>query len=50
MSIAHIIFSIVTQKKNVKIKKIMVFTTFFVNRFFRTRYEKKVNNTIYYLL
>jgi len=49
MSIAHVIHSIVTQK-DMKIKKmfrhieIMIFTTFFVNRFFRTRYEKKVNS------
>ena len=49
MSIAHVIYSIVTQK-NMKIKKtfrhieIKIFTTFFVNRFFRTRYEKKVNS------
>jgi len=48
MSIAHVISSFVTQKK-LKIKKtfrhieIMIFTTFFVNRFFRTLYEKKVN-------
>jgi len=46
MSIAHVIYSIVTQKK-MKLKKtyrhieIMIFITFFVNRFFRTLYEKK---------
>ena len=49
MSIAHVFTSIVTKKK-IKIKKtfrhieIIIFTTFFVNRFFRTRYEKKVNS------
>ena len=45
-SIAHIISSIVTQKKTENQKnfphiEIIIFTTFFVNRFFRTRYEKK---------
>ena len=51
MSIAHVISSFVTQKK-LKIKKtfrhieIMVFTTFFVNQFFRTRYEKKSQFTL----
>ena len=49
MSEAHVFSSSVTQKK-IKIRKtfrhieIMIFTTFFVNRFFRTRYEKKVNS------
>jgi hypothetical protein len=46
MSIAHVIYSIVTQKKHENQKKfshidIIIFTTFFVYRFFRTRYEKK---------
>ncbi len=46
MSIAYVIYSIVTQK-NMEIKKtfrhieIMIFTTLFVDRFFRTHYEKK---------
>jgi hypothetical protein len=49
MSIAHVIYSIVTQKKHLTQKnfrhiEIMIFTTFFVNRFFRTRYEKKGNS------
>ncbi len=55
MSIAHVIYSIVKQKKyenqkNMKIKKnfrhieIMILTTFFVDRFFCTRYEKNVNS------
>jgi hypothetical protein len=49
MSIAYVIYSIVTQK-NMEIKKtfrhieIMIFTTLFVNRFFRTHYEKKVKS------
>jgi len=30
-------------KKMLRHIEIMIFTTFFVNRFFRTRYEKKVN-------
>jgi len=51
MSIAHVFSIIVTQKK-MKIKKkfrhveIIIFTTFFVNRFFRTRYEKKSQFTL----
>jgi len=49
MSIAHVIHSIVTQKKHENQKNfrhidIMIFTTFFVNRFFRIRYKKKVNS------
>jgi len=49
MSEAHVFSSSVTQKKIVTQKtfrhiEIMIFTTFFVNRFFRTRYEKKVNS------
>ena len=47
MSIAHVIHSIVTKKKhqkNFRHVEIMIFTTFFVNRFFRTRYKKKVNS------
>jgi hypothetical protein len=46
MFIAHVIYSNVTQK-NMEIKKtfrhieIMIFTTVFVNRFFRTRSDKK---------
>jgi len=49
MSIARVFYSIVTEKK-MKIKRtfrhveIIIFTTFFVNWFFRTRYEKKVNS------
>ncbi len=47
MSIAHVISSIATQKKhetqkNFRHKEIMISTTFFVSRFFRTRYENKV--------
>ena len=46
MSIAHVFSSIVTHKKNENKKnfrhiEIMIFTTFFVNQFFRTRYKKK---------
>ena len=44
MSIAHVFSIIVPQKKIKKTFRhieIMIFTTFFVNRFFRTRYEKK---------
>ena len=46
MSIADVFYSIITQKenenqKNFRHMEIMIFTTFFVNRFFRTRYEKK---------
>ena len=53
MSIAHVISSIVTQKKtenqkNFRHIEIMIFTTFFVNRFFRTRYEKKSIHVITY--
>ena len=49
MSITHVIYSIVTQKKHDNQKNfhhidIMIFTTFFVNWFFRTRYEKKDNS------
>jgi hypothetical protein len=49
MSIAHFIHSIVTQKKhenqkNFRHVEIMIFTTFFVNRFFHTHYKKKVNS------
>ena len=46
MSIAHVFSSIVTQtiKKTFRHTEIIIFTTFFVNRFFRTRYEKKVNS------
>ena len=51
MSITHVIYSIVTQKKHGNQKnfhhiEIMIFTTFFVNRFFRTRYEKKTIHAI----
>jgi len=31
-------------KKAFRHIEIMIFTTFFVNRFFRTRYEKKANS------
>ena len=31
-------------KKKFRHIEIMIFTTFFVNRFFRTRYEKKGNS------
>jgi len=48
MSIADVFSRIVTQKnenkKNFRHIEITIFTTFFVNRFFRTRYEKKVNS------
>ena len=45
MSIAHVIYSIVTQKKHETQKNIPPhrnhdFDYFFVNRLFRTRYEK----------
>jgi len=44
MSIASSLKKKHGNQKNFRHIEIMIFTTFFVNQFFRTRYEKKVNS------